>query len=97
MSWFKQITQYFGVILLPSIATILLLVLAISGNGFIRVCTHIFKNIVLLAPRTPYTLTKMWKERHVVLSTNHLTFKMIALIIGFPFVVLFVLLDDYEE
>ena len=97
MSWLKQITQYLGVILLPSIATVFFLGLAISGNGIIRVCTHIFKNIVLLAPRTPYVLTKMWQERHVVFSTNQLAFKIIALIVGFPFVALFVLLDDYEE
>ena len=97
MSWIKQITQYLGVILLPSIATVLFLGLAISGNGVIRVCIHIFKNIVWLTPRTPYALTKMWKERHVVFSTNHLAFKIIALIVGFPFVALLVLLDDYEE
>ena len=97
MSWIKRVTQYLGAMILPSTATIFFLGLAIYENGMLRVFTHICKNIVFLIPRIPNTIAKIWNERHVVFSTDQLMFKLIALIVGFPFVMLFLLLDDYES
>ena len=97
MSRITRFTQYLGALFLPSIATVLFLGMAVYENGFLRVLKHFFRNIILLTPRIPHTIGKIWNERKKILDTSNLGFTVVVLTVGMPFVMLLVLLDDYEE
>ena len=97
MSWIKRLTQHLGALILPSVATGFFLGLAVYEHGVLRVFRHLFQNIILLTPRIPNTIGQIWNERKALFDSNHLGYTIVALVVGMPFVVLFVLLDDYEE
>ena len=97
MSWIKRFTQHLGAFILPSTATVFFLGMAVYENGLVRVFKHVFRNIMILTPRIPNVIGQMWNERKELLKTKNLGFTIVVLTVGMPFLMLFVLLDDYEE
>ena len=97
MSWIKRFTQPLGALILPSTATAFFLGMAVYENGLVRVCKHVFRNIMILTPRIPNVIAQIWNERKDLLKTKKLGSTIVVLAVGMPFLMLFVLLDDYEE
>ena len=95
-----MISAALSTLLLPIVAFILLLGLALvpfSANRFRLVGWHLFRNVLYLAPRVPGMLLAFWKERGNESRSNRLPLPMALLVsvLGLPFVVLLVLMDDY--
>lgn len=97
MSWIQRFTQHLGAFILPSTATVFFLGMAVYENGIVRVFKHVFRNLMILTPRVPSVIGQMWNERKDLLNTKNLGFTIVVLVAGMPFLMLFVLLDDYEE
>ena len=103
MQFLKKCAQ---VILAPvavGIATVGLGLFAVCGVGPWVVLKHVSRNIVLLTPRIPSLIKKMWTDTpkkspqeegsHPKLSRfGHYA----VLIIGMPFILTMILLDDFE-
>ena len=97
MSQIKRFTQHLGSLILPSTATIFFIGLAVYENGFVRVFTHVFRNVMILTPRIPHVFRQIWNERQTIFTVNNWACNLVYLTIGMPFILLFILLDDYEE
>lgn len=90
--------QYIGLFFLPSFASIFLLGLALQGHGIIRVSIHILRNIFFLIPRLPSTIFMLWSEHSpTAKDSNSKRYNFFLLIIGMPFLLILILLDDYES
>ena len=96
MKWIKKCAQGVVVAVMPSIATAMFIGMAIHGCGMIRVGTHLFRNILLLGPKIPRTLLQLWREdRYNSEGELALPIRLAIMVVGFPFVIVLVLLDDY--
>ena len=96
MKWIKKCAQGMMMVVMPSIATAMFIGMAIHGSGMIRVGTHLFRNILLLGPKIPRTLLQLWREdRYSTEGELTLPIRLVILLVGFPFVIVLVLLDDY--
>ena len=89
-----------SILLLPIVAFFLLLGLALvpfSANRFRLVGRHLFRNALYLAPRVPGMLMAFWTERGNASKSDRLSLPMALMVsvLGLPFVVLLVLMDDY--
>jgi len=96
MGLIKKGLQSLGVIFLPGIASALFLGMAIQGNGIVRVSKHLFRNVKLLGLRLPKAFVRYCKEDSTYEDSSK-SVRILTMIVGLPFLIVFLLLDDYEE
>lgn len=89
-----------SILLLPIVSFFLILGLALvpfSANRFRLVGWHLYRNALYLFPRVPGMLLAFWNERGNESRSDRLPLPMAlaVAVLGLPFVVLLVLMDDY--
>ena len=103
MQFLKKCLQVVFSPIAVGIATVGLGLFAVCGVGPWKVIKHVSRNIVLLTPRIPSLIKEMWTDTHKesVREDNppHRLSRYghwAVLIIGLPFIVTMILLDDFE-
>ena len=98
MNKWKQVQKYLGLLFLPSIASVFFLGLALHGHGIIRVSVHILRNIVFLISRLPSAISMLWSEHSsTTKDSDSKRYTFLILIIGMPFLLILILLEDYDS
>ena len=93
MNRLRKIVHYPLLMLIPTIAAIWLFLMAIQGHGLFRLCRHICQNTLLIGRRILKLLGALTKEDVYV---NPSFFSFVIILMGMPFVVVMILLDDIE-
>ena len=82
-------------LLMPTIASSWLIIMAVQGNGVFGFCKHVSKNIIVLGSRIPQLIASIDKKTFTSESFPSLLSVGIILV-GMPFIVIMILLDDIE-
>ena len=95
MKKLQRIVLFPLLLLMPTIASSWMIIMAVQGNGVFGFCKHVSKNIIVLGSRIPQLIASLDKKTFASESSPSLLSVGIILV-GMPFIVIMILLDDIE-